>query len=138
MSPLNTFDINLEKEFKSSEFLQKLNYKKTTTLFNIAFLLPVLIHDPHIHILNDLTDLSKSFGLIFQIADDVEDLVQDQKRQNDSGITCNFCLQIGNQNAISLFKEHLINVKKKGQQLKINTIVIQEIIIYLEKKVITK
>mgnify|MGYP001319793861 CR=1 FL=1 len=27
--------------------------------------------------------ISKSFGITFQLADDIEDLIQDQKRQND-------------------------------------------------------
>ena len=44
LSPLHNFNINITENFKSSDFLQMLNEKKTTTLFNICFILPFLIH----------------------------------------------------------------------------------------------
>jgi len=138
LSPLHQFEINIEEDFKCPTFLTKLNEQKTTTLFNLCFILPYMIHckpnHPHIPYIKSL---SKSFGLIFQIADDIEDLTQDQKRQNETGITCNFCLQIGNQEAFALFKQHMSTVQEMCAHCNINTIVFQEIFQYLEGKVIT-
>ena len=138
LSPLHNFDINIKEKFNSSTFLQMLNEKKTTTLFNICFLLPFIIHknnNEYIPI-SDLKLISKSFGITFQLADDIEDLIQDQKRQNDAGITCNFCLQIGNQETITLFKQYMNTLEQYTSKYNLNSNVFCEIMNYLKKKVI--
>ena len=138
LSPLHNFDINIKEKFNSSTFLQMLNEKKTTTLFNICFLLPFIIHknnNEYIPI-SDLKLISKSFGITFQLADDIEDLIQDQKRQNDAGITCNFCLQIGNQETITLFKQYMNTLEHYTSKYNLNSNVFCEIMNYLKKKVI--
>ena len=137
LSPLYNFEINTVENFKSSSFLQMLNEKKTTTLFNICFITPFIIHDNNnITPISKIKLISKSFGITFQLADDIEDLIQDQKRQNDAGITCNFCLQIGNQETIGLFKQHMSTLEEYIHKCNLNTSVICEIIEYLKKKVI--
>ncbi len=137
LSPLHNFDINIKEKFNSSSFLQMLNEKKTTTLFNLCFLLPFIIHNNYEHIpISDLKLISKSFGITFQLADDIEDLIQDQKRQNDAGITCNFCLQIGNQETISLFKQYMNTLEQYTSKYNLNSKVFCEIMNYLKKKVI--
>ena len=138
LSPLHNFDINIKEKFNSSTFLQMLNEKKTTTLFNLCFLLPFIIHknnNEYIPI-SDLKLISKSFGITFQLADDIEDLIQDQKRQNDAGITCNFCLQIGNQETITLFKQYMNTLEQYTSKYNLNSKVFCEIMNYLKKKVI--
>lgn len=138
LSPLHNFDINIKEKFNSSTFLQMLNEKKTTTLFNLCFLLPFIIHknnNEYIPI-SDLKLISKSFGITFQLADDIEDLIQDQKRQNDAGITCNFCLQIGNQETITLFKQYMNTLEQYTSKYNLNSNVFCEIMNYLKKKVI--
>ena len=137
LSPLHNFDINIKEKFNSSTFLQMLNEKKTTTLFNLCFLLPFIIHNNNEYIpISDLKLISKSFGITFQLADDIEDLIQDQKRQNDAGITCNFCLQIGNQETITLFKQYMNNLEQYTTKHNLNSKVFCEIMNYLKKKVI--
>ena len=137
LSPLHNFDINITENFNSSYFLQMLNEKKTTTLFNLCFLLPFIIHNNNESIpISHLKLMSKSFGITFQLADDIEDLIQDQKRQNEAGITCNFCLQIGNQETISLFKQHMSILEEYTSKYKLNSNVFCEIMNYLKKKVI--
>ena len=137
LSPLHGFNININENFKSSTFLQMLNEKKTTTLFNLCFIIPFIIHDTvNESLLSHLKQISKSFGITFQLADDIEDLIQDQKRQNDSGITCNFCLQIGNEETIHLFKQHMSTLEELTLKYKLNTPVLIEIMNYLKKKVI--
>ena len=137
LSPLHNFDINITENFSSPSFLQMLNEKKTTTLFNLCFLLPFIIHNKNEYIpISDIKIISKSFGITFQLADDIEDLIQDQKRQNDAGITCNFCLQIGNQETISLFKKNMKTLQEYISKYKLNSKVFYEIIDYLKKKVI--
>ena len=137
LSPLHNFDINIKEKFNSSTFLQMLNEKKTTTLFNLCFLLPFIIHNNDEYIpISDLKLISKSFGITFQLADDIEDLIQDQKRQNDAGITCNFCLQIGNQETITLFKQYMNNLEQYTTKHNFNSKVFCEIMNYLKKKVI--
>ena len=137
LSPLHNFDINIKEKFNSSTFLQMLNEKKTTTLFNLCFLLPFIIHNNDEYIpISDLKLISKSFGITFQLADDIEDLIQDQKRQNDAGITCNFCLQIGNQETITLFKQYMNNLEQYTTKHNLNSKVFCEIMNYLKKKVI--
>ena len=137
LSPLHSFDIYSSEKFNSSSFLQMLNEKKTTTLFNLCFITPFIIHADYDTIpLSNIKEISKSFGITFQLADDIEDLIQDQKRQNDSGITCNFCLQIGNQETMHLFKQHMSSLEELTQKCRLNTPVFSEIIDYLKKKVI--
>ena len=137
LSPLYNFEINTVENFKSPSFLQMLNEKKTTTLFNISFITPFIIHDNNnITPISYIKQISKSFGITFQLADDIEDLIQDQKRQNDDGITCNFCLQIGNQETIDLFKQHIATLEEYIKKCNLDTCVICEIIDYLKKKVI--
>ena len=137
LSPLHNFDINIKEKFNSSTFLQMLNEKKTTTLFNLCFLLPFIIHNNDEYIpISDLKLISKSFGITFQLADDIEDLIQDQKRQNDAGITCNFCLQIGNQETITLFKQYMNTLEQYTSKYNLNSKVFCEIMNYLKKKVI--
>ena len=111
--------------------------KKTTTLFNLCFLLPFIIHNNDEYIpISDVKIISKSFGITFQLADDIEDLIQDQKRQNDAGITCNFCLQIGNQETITLFKQYMNTLEQYTSKYNLNSKVFCEIMNYLKKKVI--
>ncbi len=137
LSPLHNFEMNITENFNSAIFLQMLNEKKTTTLFNLCFLLPFIIHNKRDSIpITDLKTISKSFGITFQLADDIEDLIQDQKRQNDAGITCNFCLQIGNQETISLFKQYMRTLEEYTSKYKLNSKVFFEIMDYLKKKVI--
>lgn len=137
LSPLHSFDIYSSEKFNSSSFLQMLNEKKTTTLFNLCFISPFIIHAEYDTIpLSKIKQISKSFGITFQLADDIEDLIQDQKRQNDSGITCNFCLQIGNQETMHLFKQHMTTLEELTQKCSLNTPVFNEIMDYLKKKVI--
>ena len=137
LSPLHNFDINIKEKFNSSTFLQMLNEKKTTTLFNLCFLLPFIIHNNDEYIpISDVKIISKSFGITFQLADDIEDLIQDQKRQNDAGITCNFCLQIGNQETITLFKQYMNTLEQYTSKYNLNSKVFCEIMNYLKKKVI--
>jgi len=137
LSPLHNFEMNITENFNSSSFLQMLNEKKTTTLFYLCFLLPFIIHNNEESIpISDLKTISKSFGITFQLADDIEDLIQDQKRQNDAGITCNFCLQIGNQETISLFKQYMNTLEEYTSKYKLNSNVFCEIMDYLKKKVI--
>ena len=137
LSPLHNFEMNITENFNSAIFLQMLNEKKTTTLFNLCFLLPFIIHNKRESIpITDLKTISKSFGITFQLADDIEDLIQDQKRQNNAGITCNFCLQIGNQETISLFKHYMRTLEEYTSKYKLNSKVLCEIMNYLKKKVI--
>ena len=114
-----------------------LNEKKTTTLFILCFITPFIIHEKYDNIpLSNIKQISNSFGITFQLADDIEDLIQDQKRQNDSGITCNFCLQIGNQETMHLFKQNMSTLEELTQKCSLNTPVFNEIMEYLKKKVI--
>lgn len=137
LSPLHSFDIYSSEKFNNSTFLQMLNEKKTTTLFNLCFITPFIIHAEYDSIpLSSIKQISNSFGITFQLADDIEDLIQDQKRQNDSGITCNFCLQIGNQETMHLFKQHMSTLEELTQKCTLNTPVFNEIMDYLKKKVI--
>ena len=137
LSPLHNFDMNIVDNFKSPTFLQTLNEKKTTTLFNLCFLLPFIIHQNKNNIpISELKIISRSFGITFQLADDIEDLIQDQKRQNDAGITCNYCLQIGNQETICLFKQNITTLENYIIKYNLNSKVLCEIIEYLKKKVI--
>ena len=137
LSPLHSFDIYSSEKFNNSTFLQMLNEKKTTTLFNLCFIVPTIVHNHNNNLpLVKMIQISKSFGLTFQLADDIEDLIQDQKRQNESGITCNFCLQIGNQETIHLFKQHMATLDELTRKYNIHTPVFQEIMDYLKKKVV--
>jgi len=79
---------------------KSLIYKKTTTLFNLAFILPYVIFVSDSDKITHITKASKWFGLLFQIYDDFDDIEQDKKDKNP-----NIVLYCGLDESYSLFKK---------------------------------
>lgn len=72
-------DIKKTGKFQSIEDLKKMHSLKTGALFNAACLCPALILDCDDNIINSLNEYSKHFGLLFQITDDILDVVGNKK-----------------------------------------------------------
>jgi geranylgeranyl diphosphate synthase type II len=77
---------------------KNLIFKKTTTLFNMSFLLSYIVFEEDANKIAMMEKASKWFGLAFQLYDDFLDITQDA-----SANTPNFINQIGKTEAHELF-----------------------------------
>lgn len=77
--------------------------KKTVTLFEIAFLYGWVFGGGPLNKVKEIKKLGYHFGMAFQIADDLRDFFQDQKRSNSTNIV----LHLGVEHAKALFQKEL-------------------------------
>jgi len=100
--PLGQYiDLGFLKNRKFSIQNQKnLIFKKTTTLFNMSFLLSYIVFEDDANKIAMMEKASKWFGLAFQLYDDFLDITQDANAN-----TPNFINQIGKREAHELFKK---------------------------------
>jgi geranylgeranyl diphosphate synthase, type II len=77
--------------------------KKTVTLFEIAFLYGWIFGGGSLNKVKEIKTLGYHFGMAFQIADDLRDFLQDQKRSHSTNIV----LHLGIESAKSRFQEEL-------------------------------
>lgn len=77
--------------------------RKTVTLFETAFVLGWVFGGGDLESLGLVKQAAMHFGMAFQIGDDLDDLSQDNFREQ----TSNYALAIGKEEAICAFEEHL-------------------------------
>ncbi len=87
----------------SLDTIKKIIYKKTITLFELSFVLGWLFGGGSVKDLEKVKKTAFHFGLAFQIADDLGDLVQDEKKQRK----VNFARLVGKERAFSTFEEEM-------------------------------
>jgi len=116
---------------------QNLIYKKTTTLFNLSFLLTYVIFETDKDKIDIMSKASYHFGIAFQLYDDFTDIIQDLNSK-----TPNYVIKYGCDNTYSVFKEnvelclnHLYSLNIKHQFFielfdYLNKIIIKEISIH--------
>ncbi len=104
---------------------------KTTTLFEISFVLGWILSGGNLNIIESIKKLSYHFGLIFQIADDFEDYEKDY--MNDS--KKNYLIVNGIDKSYTDFNQQKKKFLQLAEKLNIKRPEISEIVNYLDDKV---
>jgi geranylgeranyl diphosphate synthase type II len=86
--------------------LRRVVQMKTSSLFELSFVLGWLYGGGDLALLPDVKRAAAHYGLVFQIADDLEDLEQDKK----NGRTVNFALALGKECAEKLLSEEQVTL----------------------------
>lgn len=97
--------------------IRQVIYKKTVTLFQVSFVLGWLFGGGEITKLDKLKKAAYHFGMAFQTADDLGDMLQDEKKQREMSIA----RLIGKERALLLFDEEMRYFRKELQELEILT-----------------
>lgn len=92
------------------ETIKKIIYQKTVTLFEISFVLGWIFGEGDLDKIDQIKDLAFDLGFAFQVADDLQDMDQDEK---------NIAHILGEKNSLALYQKHLDAFKKKAKDLKI-------------------
>ncbi len=97
--------------------IRQIIYKKTVTLFEVSFVFGWLFGGGDLQALSDLRKLAYHFGMAFQIADDIGDIRQDERKCQD----INLARFVGKDRAGALFEEELRNTEKLLKRLRLDT-----------------
>jgi geranylgeranyl pyrophosphate synthase len=111
-------------------------HKKTGTMFEIPFVLGWSMANmsvPNPGTLSSLQACARSFGQMFQVADDFEDVQKDSR----SGARYNYVINHGKHAANEHFTSHLKKFSAEAQRVGVYTDELQEATMYLYKKVQT-
>ncbi|MCH9612187.1 MAG: Farnesyl diphosphate synthase [Chlamydiia bacterium] len=103
-------DSSLENALKIIEL-------KTVTFFEGAFTFGWIFGGGDPNRLDDVTAMAKHFGMAFQIADDIDDMAQDESK----GERLNLAGHLGRQAAEELFEEQLALFDEKRLELNLDT-----------------
>jgi geranylgeranyl diphosphate synthase type II len=127
-------DLNFLKNNMCSKINRKehtdLIFKKTTTLFNLSFMLSYLLYVNDENKINIMEKTSKWFGLAFQLYDDFLDIEQDKEANSP-----NFINQYGYDETLLLFKKSIEKTRKYLQLLDINMLFFDELFTKLESTI---
>jgi geranylgeranyl diphosphate synthase, type II len=99
------------------ETLRQVIYKKTVTLFEVAFVFGWLFGGGESYRLEQVKKSAYHFGMAFQIADDLGDMAQDEKNQRE----INLAKHIGKERAFTVFEEELKTFKITLMELGLDT-----------------
>jgi len=102
--------------------------KKTVSLFEISFVLGWLFGGGAIAKIEDVKKAAFHFGMAFQIADDIDDMMQD----TFNGRKINMANCIGKEGAIDLCHLHIRECKNLFKQLDISNVKTLAVLSYLE------
>lgn len=99
------------------ETVKQVIHKKTVTLFEVSFVFGWVFGGGDISKLEKVKKAAYHFGMAFQTADDLGDMVQDEKKQREISIA----RLIGKERALMLFEEETRHLHKELQELGILT-----------------
>ena len=99
------------------EAVKKVIYQKTVTLFEVSFVFGWLFSGGDIDKLEQIKKTAYHLGMAFQIADDLGDIIQDEKKQRD----INMARLVGKERAFAIFQEEMASFEKNLVDLNINT-----------------
>lgn len=125
---------------KNNVDIDDLIHKKTSSLFELCFIVPLALTNYTKRTADFKNDLQKMrtvaqyFGLMFQIADDFEDVDRDSNR-NGKNSAMNYVLVKGYNEAFSVYTETSKNFVAACKQYHIFSDLFQEITTYLDAKV---
>lgn len=105
-------------------------YKKTTTLFNLSFLIPYILQTDNNDNIEIMKKVSKWFGIAFQLYDDFLDIEQDKKNNSP-----NYVNKYGIELAYSFFTKSINKTKLYLKTLEIDNTFFNEVIDLLLNKV---
>jgi len=115
------------------ELIMELIEKKTSSLFTTSFLLGWLIGGGDIEMLSNIKKIGSSFGLIYQMADDVHDLLNDLEKGNAN----NICEYYNKEELNQLFFINIETIITLLSDLNIYTSALKEIIQYISHEFYT-
>ena len=101
----------------SLETVRQVIYKKTITLFEVAFVFGWLFGGGDMLELDLVKKCAFHMGMAFQIADDIADLQQDEKKQREISMA----RLVGKDRALLLFDEEMRHFHRCLKQLNLNT-----------------
>lgn len=99
------------------ETVKQVIYKKTVTLFEVSFVFGWLFGGGDIDKLDYVKQTAYHLGMAFQIADDLGDVIQDEKKQRDISMA----RLLGKDRAFALFEEEMRLFQTHLKQLNIDT-----------------
>lgn len=99
------------------ESVKQVIYKKTVTLFEVSFVFGWLFSGGDIGLLDKVKKTAYHFGMAFQIADDIGDVLQDEKNQRDISMA----RLLGKERAFVVFEEEMSLFEKHLKDLNLYT-----------------
>jgi geranylgeranyl diphosphate synthase, type II len=99
------------------ETVKQVVYKKTVTLFQVSFVFGWVFGGGDVSKLEKVKKAAYHFGMAFQTADDLADMLQDEKKQREMSIA----RLIGKERALMLFDEEMGHLRLELQELGILT-----------------
>ena len=141
-----TNDYNAKQDItdKDINILIDLIHKKTSTLFELCFIIPWLYANHNLSMdklekgINDVKQLARLFGLIYQISDDFDDVEQDCRKMailtRGENIAKNYVVFRGKDNAYKDYNNYVNDFISKINTMNMYSPELKEIISYLHKK----
>ena len=122
----------LKNKLKLNDKKEHINliYKKTTTLFNLSFLIPYVLQTDDDDKIETMKKVSKWFGIAFQLYDDFLDISQDKTNNSP-----NYVNKYGYEIAYALFIKSINKTKFYLETLHINNTFFNEVLDLLSSKV---
>ncbi len=108
--------------------VEKVIYQKTVTLFEISFVLGWLFGGGDFEKIQEVKQLAYHMGMAFQIGDDLNDISQDKKRENE----LNVVQVLGKQASLDRFEKELDSFQEKLDDLSLNSEKFNFLITYLK------
>lgn len=126
-------DLNYLKDgysMKTTREHKDLIFKKTTTLFNLSFLLSFVVSSDKMENYEFIEHASKWFGLTFQLYDDFGDVEQDKNKDSP-----NFVVKYGKQETYEMLCKSINKTKKYLKLAEVNHPFFDEILGLLKSSV---
>ena len=92
-------------------------YQKTVTLFEVAFVFGWVFGGGDLSKLDKVKKAAYHFGMAFQTADDIGDMLQDEKKQREISIA----RLIGKERALAFFEEEMRQLSRALEELRLLT-----------------
>lgn len=92
-------------------------YKKTVTLFEISFVFGWVFGGGDLSLLDKVKKAAYHIGMAFQIADDIGDLIQDEKKQREVSMV----RIVGKERSLLLFNEEMESLQRQMRELGLDT-----------------
>ncbi|HEY2810143.1 MAG TPA: polyprenyl synthetase family protein [Rhabdochlamydiaceae bacterium] len=115
------------------ETVKQTIYKKTVTLFEVSFVFGWVFGGGDVQKLEKLKKAAYHFGMAFQTADDLADMLQDEKKQREMSIA----RLIGKERAILLFDEEMRHFRQIMQELDLLSVSFEKMCDILGKYALT-
>lgn len=101
----------------SLETVRQVIYKKTVTLFEVAFVFGWVFGAGDLAKLDQVKKAAYHLGMAFQTADDIGDIAQDEKNQREMSLA----RLVGKERALGIFEEEMKLFQQHLQELRLNT-----------------